>query len=109
MAMMTAGAECLYPEASGPIPDGKNATEEEMVNAMQSLKQYDSDVTAYLSCLEMETSARIEAAGEDMTEDQVTQLRAIQVKKHNAAVEALESRATQFNEQVRKFKDKQKG
>jgi hypothetical protein len=30
------------------------------------------------------------------------------VKKHNAAVEALESRASQFNEQVRIFKAKQK-
>jgi fumarate hydratase class II len=104
----TAMAECVYPEAPDAIPDGNTASQDEMVAAMKSLKDYDAAVNAYLSCLEMETQARIEEGGDDLTEDQVNQIRAIQVKKHNAAVEALETRATQFNEQVRAFKAKQK-
>ena len=104
----TAGAECIYPEAPGALPDGNTASQEEMVTAMQGLKDYDAAVTAYLSCLEMETSTQIAEAGEELTEEQVTQIKAIQVKKHNAAVEALETRASQFNEQVRIFKDRDK-
>lgn len=79
-----------------------------MVTAMKALKDYDAEVNAYLSCLEMETQARIEQGGEELTEDQVTQIKQIQVMKHNAAVEALETRASEFNEQVRIFKARQK-
>jgi len=104
----TANAECVYPDTPDTIPDGNTASQDQMVAAMQSLKDYDAAINAYLSCLEMETQARIEDGGEELTEEQVNQIRAIQVKKHNAAVEALESRASQFNEQVRIFKAKQK-
>lgn len=101
-----AGAECVYPEAPGALPDGNSASQDEMVAAMKQLKDYDAQINAYLSCLEMETQTRIAEGGEQLTEEQITQLKAMQVQRHNAAVEALESRATQFNEQVRIFKAK---
>jgi len=101
-----ASAECVYPKAPDALPDGNTASQDEMVAAMKQLKEYDAEVNAYLSCLDMETQTRITEGGEDLSEDQVNQIKAMQVQRHNAAVEALESRATQFNEQVRIFKAK---
>ena len=99
---------CVYPDGPDKLPDGNTATQQEMVDAMAALKKYDAEVTAYTNCLEMETDSRIQDGGKDMSEDQVKKLRAIQAEKHNAAVDALQTRATEFNEQVRLFKAKHK-
>jgi hypothetical protein len=47
---------------------------------------------------------RVEAAGPNASPEQIGQIKAIHNKRHNAAVEALEAHATQFNEQVKAFK-----
>jgi hypothetical protein len=107
-AFVQAQAECTYPPAPAALPDGRSATEAEMVAAMQSVKQYDTAVNDYLSCLENETQASIQAAGADAPKEQIAQIKAIQSKKHNAAVQELESRAANFNEQVRAFKNRSK-
>lgn len=108
LAVGSAGAECVYPKAPTNTPDGATATEEQMVAGMKSIKQYNTEVTAYLSCLEMEMNARIEAAGADAPADQVEQIKAIHTKRHNAAVEELEAHAARFNEQVKAFKTRDK-
>lgn len=108
LAMGSAGAECVYPKAPTSMPDGATATEEQMVSGMKAVKQYNSEVTAYLSCLEMEMNARIEAAGADAPADQVEQIKAIHTKRHNAAVEELEAHAARFNEQVKAYKSRDK-
>jgi hypothetical protein len=100
----TASAECVYPKAPSTTPDGMTATKEEMVAGMQTIKEYNEQVTAYLDCLEKETNARIEAAGPDAPADKIAQIKAIHSKRHNAAVEALEANAARFNEQVKAFK-----
>jgi hypothetical protein len=48
--------------------------------------------------------ARLDAAGADAPADQVAQIKAIQAKRHNAAVDELEAHAARFNEQVKAFK-----
>lgn len=93
-----AHADCVYPKAPASIPDGKTATEEQMVAAMTAFKAYDADVKSYGSCLEQETKDK--AAGTA----QLMQLKTMQTKKLNAAVEELQSKAKEFNEQVRVFK-----
>jgi hypothetical protein len=103
-----ADAECIYPKAPGSIPDGATATQDEMVAGMKAIKEYNAQVTAYLSCLEMEMNSRIEAAGPDAPPEQVEQIRAIHSKRHNAAVEELEGHAALFNEQVKTFKAREK-
>jgi hypothetical protein len=75
-----------------------------MVNGMKTIKEYNNAVTTYLSCLETEMNTRIEAAGPDAPADQVEQIKAIHTKRHNAAVEELESNAARFNEQVKVYK-----
>ena len=75
-----------------------------MVTGMKTIKEYNSAVTEYLNCLESEMNTRIEAAGPDAPAEQVEQIKAIHTKRHNAAVEELESHAARFNEQVKVYK-----
>ncbi|MBB6093582.1 putative nucleic acid-binding Zn-ribbon protein [Povalibacter uvarum] len=95
---LSAHADCSYPKAPASIPNGATATEAEMVGAMNAFKAYDAEVKAFGSCLDDETKAK--AAGSA----QLMQLKTMQSKKLNAAVEELQSKAKEFNEQVRVFK-----
>ena len=93
-----AQAECAFPKAPASVPDGKSASEPEMVAAMTTFKAYNDEVTAFGTCLEQETKAK--AAGSA----QLMQLKTMQTKKLNAAVDELQTKAKEFNEQVRLFK-----
>lgn len=104
----TANAECAYPKAPGNAPDGLTATEQEMLEGMRAVKDYNQRVTAYLECLEAEKNERIEAAGPDAPPDQLAQIKSIHGKRHNAAVEELEAHAARFNEQVKVYKERGK-
>lgn len=103
-----ANAECVYPETPTGTPDGMTATQEEMLNGMKAVKDYNERVTTYLDCLEKELAERLDAAGPNATPEQLSQIKAIHHKRHNAAVEALEAHAAQFNEQVKAFKARNK-
>jgi predicted outer membrane protein len=96
----TAQAECAFPKAPATIPDGKTASEAEMVAAMQAFKAYNDEVNAFGACLEEETKSK--AAGTA----QLMQLKTMQTKKHNAAIDELQAKAKLFNEQVRVFKSR---
>jgi hypothetical protein len=100
----TAAAECVYPRAPTNTPDGLTATQEQMVQGMQTVKEYNAQVTAYLECLEKEMNERIAAEGPDAPPDRIEQIKVIHTKRHNAAVEELEAHAARFNEQVKAFK-----
>jgi hypothetical protein len=102
----TAYAECAYPHKPAKMPDGNTATKDEMVAANKQVKQYNADMTAYLDCLKTEydgTTAKLPA---DATEDQKKQLATVYARKNDAAVDELQTVATQFNEQLRVFKAK---
>lgn len=103
-----ANAECIYPKAPSAIPNGNQASEQEMVDGMKALKSYNTEVTAYLSCLDMQMETDIAAAGAQAPADQVAQIKQINAKRHNAAVEELEAHAARFNEQVKVYKAKDK-
>jgi hypothetical protein len=103
-----AAAECVYPKAPTSIPDGKTATEEEMLNGMRAVREYNTQVTAYLNCLDLQTQTDISAAGADAPKERIEQIKAINAKRHNAAVEELEAHAARFNEQVKAFKARDK-
>ena len=95
---LAAHADCNYPKAPGAMPDGKTASEAEMLDAMKAFKAYNEEVTAFGSCLDVETKNK--AAGTA----QLMQLKTLQMKKHNAAVDELQTKAKIFNEQVRLYK-----
>lgn len=108
-ATLQAQAECVYPQAPPALPDGKTATEAEMVAGMQAVKAYDKAVNDYLSCLDTEKQANLDSIGPEASKDQIKQINSMHSKKHNAAVQELEARAANFNEQVRAFKGRSKG
>jgi len=93
-----AQADCAFPKAPASIPDGKTASEQEMVAAMAAFKAYNEEVNAFGVCLEQETKDK--AAGTA----QLMQLKTMQTKKLNTAVDELQAKAKQFNEQVRIYK-----
>jgi predicted transglutaminase-like cysteine proteinase len=90
---LAAHAECLLPPAPSKIPDGNSASQQEMLTAMQTLKEYNGDIDTYTKCLEFE------AKQNRMTRTDVDRM-------HNTALEALQKIAAKFNEQVRTFKAK---
>ncbi len=102
LACASAGADCVYPKAPSTVPNGARATEAEMSAAAARFKQYNTDVTAYLACLQDETAAK--AAG--VTAGQAMQIKSMQSRKHNSAVDELQSNVARFNEQVRVFKNR---
>jgi len=93
LVSFAAHADCVLPPAPSKIPDGATASEQEMITAMQTLKEYNADVDTYLKCLEFETKQNRLSAGD-------------QEKMHNTAVDTLQKVANKFNEQVRTFKSK---
>jgi hypothetical protein len=97
---MSAQAECAFPKAPAVVPDGKTASEAEMVAAMTEFKTYNEEVNAFGTCLDGETKEK--SAGSA----QLMQLKTMQAKKLNAAVAELQSKAKAFNEQVRIFKSR---
>lgn len=90
---LTAQADCVLPPAPSKIPDGSSASEQEMLTAMQTLKEYNADVETYTKCLDFEVRQNRISHGE-------------QERLHNSAIDLLQRVAAKFNEQVRTFKAK---
>lgn len=99
----TAQAECSFPKAPDAIPDGKSASEPEMIAAMSAFKQYNTDVDAYVACLDSETADKVKEAG---AAGAIMQIKAMQAKKKTSATEERQAKVNDFNEQVRTFKSR---
>jgi len=90
---LPAFADCTLPPPPSKIPNGSTASEQDMIAAMNTLKEYNGDVTVYLKCLDYEVKQnRMSATARD--------------SKNNNAVAELQSIADKFNQQVRVFKAK---
>jgi hypothetical protein len=90
-----AHAECASPQVV-TVPDGATATSEEMVEAQTHVKQYMAEMELYLDCLDQEEAA--------MSEPPTDEIKQTHTKRHNTAVDTMETVAIKFNEQVRVFK-----
>jgi opacity protein-like surface antigen len=101
-------ADCSYPQAPNPLPDGNTATLAQMLSGQKAVKAYNEEMTAYLSCIQLERDSRVAQAGDKLTKQQKQALQAIEIQKHNAAVDQLHSVADRFNAQVKIFKAKGK-
>lgn len=93
VGMPAAYANCHLPTAPSKIPNGATATKQQMLTAMQTIREYDHDVQTYLKCLDFEVHQN------QMSSDD-------QVSLHNAAVDQLKSIAAKFNKEVVLFKSK---
>ena len=106
LAASTAQARCNYPETV-LIPDGATATYEQMNDAQAQIKQYMADMETYLDCLQrQEADAQLQrqalATDPDLSMTSTTNLPL--ERERNSALNAMESLATRFNEQVRAYK-----
>jgi hypothetical protein len=90
-----AQAACTYPEDM-QVPDGSSASEAAMLDGQKMVKQYMADMEAYLDCIDAEASSR--------EEEQTPEQMALDTKRYNSAVDAMEAVAADFNDQVRAFK-----
>jgi hypothetical protein len=90
---LPAHADCVLPPAPSKIPDGSTASQQEMLTAMQTLKEYNGDVDTYTKCLDFEAKQNHLSHTDEE-------------RMHNTAVETLQKVAAKFNEQVRTFKAK---
>lgn len=99
----TAHAECTYPKAPDSMPDANSASKEEMVAAMAAYKQYNTDVDAYVTCLDQETNDKIKDAG---GAGAIMQIKALQAKKKSSASDERQAKIEEFNKQIRAFKAK---
>ena len=102
----SAQAACIYPRAPEHVPDGKTATFDEMVAAQKAVVQFNEDINAYNTCLDMEMTT-IEQSGQ-FDAPRLEELRVMQAKKNNAAVDEVQAIADRFNEQLRIYKARDK-
>lgn len=112
-AAAQANAGCDYPTKPGKMPDGTVASKDEMVAAKKLVVQYNTDMAAYLDCLDTEFNAEVAALPAATTEKakaEVEKKKADMQKKqdakHDAAVNELTSVTDGFNEQLRAYKAK---
>jgi hypothetical protein len=108
LAMLTspAWADCSYPKKPTKIPDGKSATRDEMVGAQKVVKQYQSDMSTYLTCLKAEHDASIAKDAATLTDAQKQTMNTRFTQRNDAAVDEEQEVAERFNEQLRAFKAK---
>jgi hypothetical protein len=89
------------PPAKPEIPNGRNATEEQMLAAQKAVKAYQAANSKYTSCL----SSLEQSWGDDASEER----KAVIVIFHNRAIDEETSIADMFNQSVRAFKGKSGG
>lgn len=102
-------AECERSEAPG-IPDGSKASEQEMIEGQQNLKQYMASTETYLTCIDDVEKAAIEVeakATEPATEDAKVERAAAHTSAYNEAVQEMEAKAAEFNEQLKAYREAQ--
>ena len=73
-------AECSYPQAPNPLPDGHTATLAQMLSGQKAVKSYNEQMNAYLSCIQLERDSRVTQGGDKLTKQRKQELEAIEIK-----------------------------
>lgn len=79
------------------VPQGDDASLDELLAAQENVKNYMAAMEEYLACVNDE----IEAAGEDAP----AQFQALMARRNNTAVDEMETVAAAFNEQVQAYRE----
>jgi len=97
-------AECTYPQVPAAAPNGATVAQADLAAAIQDMKRFNAEITAYTACVDQEASDQIAAGGTVISADQIKKIKAESAQKHNAGVDDLQKRADALNAQVRIFK-----
>jgi hypothetical protein len=113
-------ADCTYPRAPDKMPDGTAAAQKDaalktseerkakgegykqLLGAVKSVKQYQAEVDAYVTCLQSQNDATI-AATPDLTEERKQQLAAMLAKRLDSAQDAKTEIVDNLNVQVKAY------
>ncbi|MHA7817277.1 MAG: hypothetical protein ACX93N_12440 [Pseudohaliea sp.] len=101
-----AHADCTAPEAPA-LPDGANASMEEMLAGQKAVKSFQEANMDYMKCVEARIEAARKAGKDAETEDArdaAAETYTAAVEAYNKAVSAEETVAGDFNTQVREYK-----
>lgn len=90
--------DCEAPGMAPEVPDGAQAAESDLAQASGEVRAYVARTQDYLACLEEHEAS----FGEEITEEVQAEI----VATYNAAVEAMQAVAENFNEQVRRFRER---
>src|SRR5579871_2866364 len=106
---VNANADCVYPTAPQPPPDGATATKDQMIAAKHDFDRYNGEMTAYMNCLGME----IDSVGPKDTsklkpeeKKKIDEQKNVLIQKNNAAYDELQAAVGRFNEQLKIYKAK---
>lgn len=88
-------AACEQP-ATPTLPDGKNATQQQMIAGQQAVKTFMANNEMYLECLTLEAK---EAAGTDDEAQKQARL-----DQYNLSVESMQTVAGDFNQAIKAWK-----
>lgn len=98
-------AACTEPGPAPNIPDGTTAAAKDILAAQKSLENFDQMTTTYLDCIKKDHDAAL-AANPGITTVQADKMDQAESKKHNAAVQVLNSTISKFNASVAAYKAK---
>lgn len=90
--------DCEAPGAAPEVPDGAEAAEDALAEASGEVRAFVAETQEYLACLEEHEAS----FGEEITEEVQAEI----VATYNAAVEVMQEVAENFNEQVRRFRER---
>lgn len=103
LALSSIHAACIYPEEVA-IPNGAGATYAEMNLGQTYVKEYMAEMENYLECLEEEFGEAAEETAATTNGVSVSPGEDLRLQQRLAAIDAMESVAAKFNEQVRAYK-----
>lgn len=102
---------CQAPESVPNVPDGSNASKEEMVHAQSAIHAYLQQAQQYVDCVdENEDVGKIELIHMD-EDDRKARIRELNEARHhrNAVVESMQKLAKDFNTEIEKFQARKGG
>ncbi len=95
LACASAAIACEYPPLV-TIPEGREATLEEMLEAQTEVRDYVTAMETYLTCV----SEELNVAGDDAPE----MFKTIMFSRHNVAMAEMEAMANHFNQQIQLYR-----
>lgn len=119
MADHHAGDTCQKPASAGPVPDGAEATRDEMLDAKDAIEQFVGRGETYLECMSgkiesvraeiREEMAAAEAASEELekseAQSQAEQEYRQLVKAHDEVVAEMQRLADAFNQALQDYNE----
>jgi hypothetical protein len=103
VALATAAvADCVLPKAPPATPSGASATAAQMEAARVALERYQKGIKDYLGCKEQDTKVRIAGLGTNV--EAIRQIKMLEEKRTKGLQDEIQTRADEFDEQLRAYK-----